>query len=111
MSNIRSQKLLSAARGQSCVNCGASDGTVVAAHYQGMRQHQFGKGRGIKPHDLCIADLCARCHQEFDTSVGSVFSDVYVRKIDLSERFLFCILMTLLRRVRDGVLTTDDITQ
>jgi len=45
----RSRKYLNAAEGQSCVNCGVNDGTVMAAHYQGMRSHAYGKGRGIKP--------------------------------------------------------------
>jgi len=107
MSTIRSDKLLAAAKDQACVNCGVNDGTVVAAHYQGIRADAFGKGKGIKPHDLCIADLCAKCHQKFDTYAASYVDDPYMRKIDLSERFLFCIMQTLVRRVKQGILFTD----
>lgn len=64
---IRSKKLLAAARGESCVNCGVSDDTIVAAHYQGLRSHQYGKGKGQKPHDILVADLCHKCHHAFDS--------------------------------------------
>ena len=110
---IRSRKLLNAAEGQACVNCGVRDGTIVAAHYQGIRAQIFGKGKGIKPHDLCIADLCTTggkgCHHMFDHAEGSYYKDAYLRKIDLSERFLFCVIQTLIRRVKQGVLNADDI--
>lgn len=102
--NIRSPLLLAAAKDQSCVNCGAKDGTVVACHYEGIRSNAFGKGTGIKPHDLCVADLCATCHAQFDSKEGSMVADPYQRKIDLSERFMFCVMVTLFRRVRQGVL-------
>jgi hypothetical protein len=106
---IRSKILLAAAEGQACVNCGVRDGTVVAAHYQGIRALTFGKGKGIKPHDLCIAFLCRTCHHEFDHGEGSYYKDDYLRKIDLSERFLFCVVMTLIQLVKQGILTVDDV--
>ena len=96
--------MLEAARDQSCVNCGAMDGTVVAAHYQGMRSQQFGKGTGLKPHDLCIADLCSKCHRLFDNYLVSDCENRDQRRIDHSEQFLFCIIQTLVRRARQGVL-------
>ena len=99
---IRSKKMLDGAKCQSCVNCGAADGTVVAAHYTGMRSHRFGKGTGHKPHDLCIADLCHKCHHAFDVAFdGSTFE----KKVDLSEQFLFLIIQTLLRRVAQDIIT------
>ena len=99
---IRSKKLLDGARDQSCVNCGARDGTVVAAHYTGLRGHLLGKGTGHKSHDLCIADLCRACHHKFDVAFdGSSFD----KKIDLSEQFLFLIIQTLIRRIDQGVIT------
>lgn len=101
---IRSDKLLRGARGQSCTNCGAKDGTVVAAHIQGLRAAQFGKGKGIKPHDLCIADLCRRCHDMFDRYTISPYEDRFVKKIDHSERFMACILKTLVRRCEQEIL-------
>ena len=94
--------MLDGAKGQSCVNCGAADGTVVAAHYTGMRSHRFGKGTGHKPHDLCVADLRQNCHYKFDVAFdGSSFE----KKIDLSEQFLFLIIQTLLRRVAQDIIT------
>jgi len=98
---IRSKKLLDAAKDQACLNCGARDGTVVAAHYTGLRSHLLGKGTGHKPHDFCIADLCHRCHHKFDVAFdGSSFE----KKIDLSEQFLFLIIQTILRRIDQGVI-------
>lgn len=98
--------MLEGAKFQSCVNCGVSDGTVVAAHYTGMRAHWLGKGTGHKVHDLCVADLCARCHQLFDQHLsGSEKADVFAKKIDLSEQFLFLIIKTLLRRVEQKIIT------
>ena len=45
------------------MNCGAQDGTVVAAHSNQLRD---GKGRSIKAHDFRISALCYRCHAELD---------------------------------------------
>lgn len=111
--NIRSDKLLLAAKGQSCVCCGVRDGTVVAAHYQGMRSHMLGKGKGIKAHDLCIADLCVKCHTAFDTGSVDTYcgESPFAKKIDQSEQFLFLIIKTLLRRVEQGILKTDDLEE
>lgn len=101
----RNKKWLDAARDQSCVNCTINDGTVVAAHYQGIRAYLFGKGKGQKPDDCYVADLCRRCHAQFD----NYFSDTYKKKltqeqkIDLSEQFMFCVLVTLRRRIDQGV--------
>jgi hypothetical protein len=59
----RNKKLLEAARLLPCQHCGVSDGTVVAAHSNQLRD---GKGRGLKAHDYRIASLCYRCHMELD---------------------------------------------
>jgi len=99
---IRSKPMLAGAKDQSCVNCGVCDGTVVAAHYTGLRSHLLGKGKGIKSHDLMVADLCFKCHHAFDVDYdGSSFE----KKIDLSEQFLYLIARTLLRRVEQGIIT------
>jgi len=103
---IRNKKLLEASRDRACVNCGFNDGTTVSAHYQGMRSQQFGKGTGIKPHDLCVADLCAGCHKLFDEYRTSDLENRDQRRIDHSEQFLFCIVQTLIRRYKDEVLKT-----
>jgi hypothetical protein len=59
----RSRKLLDAARELPCQHCGVSDGTIVAAHSNQLRD---GKGRGLKAHDYRIASLCFTCHAELD---------------------------------------------
>lgn len=100
---IRSQKLLDSAEGQACVNCGRQDGTVVAAHYQGMRSHLFGKGRGIKCHDIASAWLCGPCHEAFDGHGMGNHPDLYWRKIDQSEQFLALILQTIIRQIDQGM--------
>lgn len=59
---VRSPTLLRNARQIPCQNCGADDGTVVAAH----TNWGGGKGRGIKASDNLIASLCFTCHAELD---------------------------------------------
>ena len=63
LNNFRSRKLLDAARGQSCQNCGADDGTIVCAH---SNLYEDGKGKGMKADDLMTAHLCVRCHEWYD---------------------------------------------
>ena len=74
----RNRKLLDAARELACQHCGVSDGTVVAAHSNQLRD---GKGRGIKAHDYRIASLCYRCHSDLDQ--GSTMSKQ--ERIDMWE--------------------------
>lgn len=102
---VKSSKMLQSARGQSCVLCGAEDGTVVSAHYSGLRKHELGGGRGLKVHDLLVADLCYRCHTRMDNyeQVNS-----YQDQIERSELFLALIARTLLRRVSQGVIEISD---
>lgn len=59
----RNKQLLEIVRRFPCQGCGISDGTVVAAHSNQLRD---GKGKGIKAHDYRIASLCFRCHLELD---------------------------------------------
>jgi cytochrome c553 len=59
----RNPKLLKSIIEAPCMHCGVSDGTVVAAHSNQLRD---GKGRSIKAHDYRIAALCYRCHHELD---------------------------------------------
>jgi hypothetical protein len=91
---IRSKEMLASARGQACICCNSMDGTVVAAHYTGFRQHSLGKGTGIKCGDIFTAHLCRKCHAKFDSLDISTFIDRYMRKIDQSEQFMFLILKT-----------------
>lgn len=59
----KNRKLLNALRQSPCQHCGRSDGTIVAAHSNQLRD---GKGRGLKAHDYRIAALCFSCHSELD---------------------------------------------
>ena len=59
----RNKKLLELIRQSPCQSCGRSDGTVVAAHSNQLRD---GKGRGIKAHDYRVAALCYSCHMNID---------------------------------------------
>lgn len=102
---IRSKRLLDLARDERCENCGALDGTVVSAHYSGMRSQQLGKGIGHKVHDLASAPLCSKCHAAMDGYEWSQHENREMRRIDQSEQFLFLILKAIIRRVEAGSLT------
>jgi len=92
-------KLTKASKGRTCINCGADD--AYACHYNGPRQHQYGKGRGIKAHDMATAELCHTCDQMF--TEGST-SPAWANKWERSEDFLHLIMMTNIRRFDDGIL-------
>ena len=85
----RSKKLRNLARDcPICMCCGKpNDGTIVAAHYTGLRQQEFGKGMGQKCTDTATAYLCHECHTKFDTYR-------YEDNIDSSELFLLAIVRT-----------------
>lgn len=51
-------------RDMPCMNCGAIDGTVCAAH------RNEGKGMGLKVSDALVAALCHGCHTELDNGMG-----------------------------------------
>lgn len=88
--------------GLPCIRCGSQDGTVCGRHYNGLRQHQYGKGRGIKCHPFLVADLCDACDQGFQE--GSVPKSDLQRRIEYSEEFQHWALMTLIRRSESGVI-------
>jgi hypothetical protein len=94
-------KLRDAANGQACVRCGKQDDTVVLCHYSGPYQHKFGKGTGIKGHDAAAADLCSQCHQFFDEYRSEV-SEQW--RLERSEEFLAACLLTVIRRIQQGIL-------
>jgi len=85
----RNKKILNAAKDcPYCMNCGRpSDGTIVAAHYTGFRQHSLGKGLGQKCTDTATAFLCHACHKEMD---GASTDSLHYK----SEKFLFAIVET-----------------
>jgi hypothetical protein len=96
---FESPKLRQAAKDQACVRCGAQDGTVVGAHYSGVRRLALGGGFGRKVSDLFIADLCSRCHTFMDT-----LSRDKSRQYEHSEEFFFYIALTTERRFNQGVI-------
>ncbi len=91
-----SKALREAARGKSCVRCDTPYSSQ-GCHYTGLRQHEFGKGVGIKGHDLMQADLCTPCHQYFDI-------ETIHKSIEKSEEFFMCIARTVIRRYNEGVI-------
>jgi hypothetical protein len=60
-----SQKLRDSARDETCVNCGATDGTVVLAHLPMMG---IADGGSSKCDDFWAAFLCGICHSLADGS-------------------------------------------
>lgn len=92
-------KLREAAEGESCVRCGVRDGTVVLAHYFGVRRHAYGGGFSIKGHDAVGAHLCAKCHVEMDSD-----SRDKAHKWEHSEEFLHYCALTWIRLISKGVL-------
>jgi len=93
------QVLRDAANGEACVRCGARDGTVVLAHYSGVRRHAYGGGLGAKVHDAVAAHLCGACHAWLDT-----LSKDKAGRWEHSEEMLHCVALTLIRLIERGVL-------
>jgi len=98
----RIKKILNAAKDAPCVRCGR-DGETRACHFNGTYQHQYGKGRGIKGHDMATAELCHTCDQIF--TEGS--TNGFLSKDDRDAQFLHLITMTNIRRFERGVFKCD----
>lgn len=96
-------RIMADARSQDnpCIRCG-SVGSTCGRHYNGLRQHQYGKGRGIKAHPLAVADLCAKCDAEFQE--GAVSKGDFAKRIEYSEEFQHWCLMSAIRRAEKGLL-------
>ena len=92
-------KLTNKSKGKTCIKCGAPD--AYACHYNGKRQHSYGKGRGIKCHDFMTAEFCMKCDKEF--TEGSTCLR-WESKWERSEEFHYWIAKTNIRRLEDGVL-------
>jgi hypothetical protein len=70
---IRSSKILRSAKGQPCSAnfpgiCNGDPETTVFAHLNG---HAFGKGMGIKAHDVLGFYACSACHAAYDLGHGT----------------------------------------
>ena len=70
---IRSRKVLDSAKGQPCSArfpgiCNGDPATTVFAHLNGAA---FGKGMGLKAHDVLGFHACFACHSYYDTGHGT----------------------------------------
>ncbi len=74
---IRDRKYLDSFRGETCLNCGVSDETVVGAH---IRWGNEG-GTGYKPSDDLTLPLCFKCHKSFDADHSSIWLAVMVKNM------------------------------
>ena len=83
-----------------CIRC-SSIGRTCGRHYNGQRQHQYGKGRGIKCHPLLVADLCDECDANFQE--GSVPKSDPAERDIYSESFQHWCLMSAIRRFERGI--------
>ena len=90
--------LRSLARDQACVRCLAQDGTVVLAHYFGVRRDSYGGGLGHKGHDAVGAWLCADCHKCMDTDRDKEGKWLH------SEAFLHLCALTWIQLIEQGLL-------
>lgn len=99
---IRSQKILRSAKGQPCAFrfpgiCHGGTETTVWAHLNGGR---FGKGMGMKAHDILGGHACFWCHSYLDGGHATH------PKMD-RDQFLECILggvtETLVRLITSGL--------
>lgn len=88
-------KITEASKESTCIQCGGPN--AYSCHYNGPRQHDFGKGRGRKCNDLITAEFCYICDQAF--SEGSAVPSRWANKWERSEEFLFWVSMTNLRRL------------
>ena len=84
-----------------CIRC-ASIGRTCGRHYNGIRQHKYGKGRSRKCHPLLVADLCDECDKLFQE--GSVPKIDIEKRIDYSEEFQHWCLLSSIRRFERGIL-------
>jgi len=96
---FKSKAFTNKSKGNSCINCGASD--AYACHYNGIWQHAFGKGRGIKCSDLATADFCKKCDDAHSEGVN-----IYSSKEERDQMWLLFIMLTNIRRLNNGVLKT-----
>jgi hypothetical protein len=99
---IRSQKVLRSAKGQPCSArfpgiCNGNPETTVWAHLNGGA---FGKGLGVKAHDVLGFHACFACHSYLDVGHGT-------RPILSNDTLLECVLSavceTYVRLIRAGI--------
>lgn len=101
---MKQSRITKSAKGQPCIRCGVDDGTIRCCHYNGFRAESYGKGRGIKCHDLASAELCSECDDMLSESNYHLYPGGS-KNIERSELFLHLIIRTNIRRMDRGVIT------
>lgn len=100
---IRSAKILRSAKGAPCTArfpgiCNGNTETTVWCHLNG---HAFGKGMGVKAHDILGLHACSSCHAYLDVGHGT-------KPVLTNEELLQCVLRgvteTWVRLVRAGII-------
>lgn len=100
---IRSRKVIAAARGAPCSSrfpgiCNGDPETTVWCHLNGAA---FGKGAGVKAHDVLGFDGCSACHAYYDVGHGT-------RPLISTDTLLECVLQAVcesyVRRIASGVI-------
>lgn len=89
-------RLVDDAANQPCIRCGRT-GETRRCHYNGIRQHAYGKGRGIKCSDIMTAEFCYFCDKLFSEESYHRWKDGS-KSIERSEEFLHWIAETNIRR-------------
>ena len=108
MRTMEERIMADARSGHPCIRCGCpgkdleGHQQVYGRHYNGIRQHALGKGRGIKGHCFAVPDFCDKCDKDFQE--GSISKDDWQARIEYSEEFLFWCLMSLIRRAKNEVI-------
>lgn len=100
---IRSQKVIASAKGAPCSArfpgiCNGDPETTVWAHLNGGA---YGKGMGVKAHDVLGFDACDRCHAYYD--VGHRTSP-QISTDTLLECVLGAVCESYVRRIVSGII-------
>lgn len=101
---IRSQAVLGSARGAPCTArfpgiCNGNAETTVWCHLNG---HAFGKGAGIKAHDILGFQGCSSCHAYYDVGHGT---RPLMSEADLLWAVLGAVTETWVRLIAAGIVT------
>lgn len=99
---IRSQKILRHAKGQQCTArfpsiCNGDPATTVFCHLNGAA---FGKGLGVKAHDVLGFFGCRACHAYYDTGHGT---KAWLDDATLMECLLGAVCQTWVILITDGI--------
>lgn len=99
---IRSRKILAHAKGQPCHArfpgiCNGNAETVVFCHLNGAA---FGKGMGVKAHDVLGFFGCSACHAYLDVGHGT---KQQLADATLLECVLEAVCQTWVTLIRDGI--------